>query len=64
MVRVLHRYITKKLHFPVDGYLYDVQRWASVDGGKNYYYCGYGKYFKDEESARAWIEKDMEGNKQ
>ena len=36
MVRVLHRYITKKLHFPVDGYLYDVQRWASVDGGKNY----------------------------
>ena len=61
MANILHRYIVEQLSFPVDGYMYNVQRWASVDGGKNYYYCGFGKYFTDEKSAREWIKKDMEG---
>ena len=63
MARVLHRYITERLHFPVDGYMYNVQRWSSVDGGKNFYYCGYGKYCKTEEEAREYINKSIEEDK-
>jgi len=32
--------------FPVDGYLYNVQEWRSVDGGKTFAYCGIGKFCK------------------
>lgn len=32
--------------FPVGDYLYNVQEWRSVDGGKTYCYCGIGKFCK------------------
>lgn len=38
-------------HFPIDGYLYDVKILTSVDGGKNWYYCGHGKFCKTREEA-------------
>lgn len=34
-VDTIRRAIIKKLHFPVDGYLYNVQIETSIDGGKN-----------------------------
>lgn len=63
MARLLHRYITQQLHFPVNGYLYYVQRMGSVDGGKTFWYCGYGKYCKTEEEAREYINKSIEEDK-
>ena len=32
--------------FPIDGYLYNVQEWRSVDEGDEYYYCGIGSFCK------------------
>ena len=54
---VLRKYVIEKLHFPVDGYNYDVKMLTSVDGGKNFYYCGYGKFFRTEEEAVAYKEE-------
>lgn len=34
----------EKLAFPVDGYTYNVMEWRSVDGGKNFWHCGHGRY--------------------
>lgn len=36
----------EKLAFPVDGYTYNVMEWRSVDGGKNFWHCGHGRYFR------------------
>lgn len=36
----------RKLDFPVDGYRYNVRVLTSTDGGKNWWYCGNGKYAK------------------
>lgn len=33
---------------------YNVQLWHSYDGGKNFYYAGYGRYFGDYYEAEAW----------
>lgn len=43
----------EKLAFPVDGYNYNAQIWKSLDG-KNFFYCGFGKYFKTREEAEAY----------
>ena len=52
--KVVWKCVIEKLHFPVDGYEYNVQIWTSVDGGKNFWYCGFGKYFRTEEEAKKW----------
>ncbi len=44
----------KELHFPIDCYHYDAQIWSSVDGGKSWYHCGHGKYFRTLEEANAY----------
>lgn len=55
-IPVMRKFDIKELHFPVDGYLYDVQVLVSVDGGKSYYYCGNGKFCKTLAEAQAYIE--------
>ena len=32
-------------------YPYNVQLWYSYDGGETFWYSGYGRFFRDEESA-------------
>lgn len=44
----------EKLSFPVDGYNYNVMEWRSVDGGKTFLYCGYGKFCKTLEEAEQY----------
>lgn len=56
---VMKKYKIIPLHFPIDGvYNYNVQEWRSVDGGNNFYYCGFGKYFKTFEECREYIKKE------
>ena len=43
-----------ELHFPVDGYRFDVQVWRTADCGRTWYYCGEGKYFKTIEEVLAY----------
>ena len=33
---------------------YNVQLWYSYDGGKSFYYAGYGRFFNDFYEAEAW----------
>lgn len=48
----MHKVKIRKLSFPLDGvYNYDVQLLTSIDGGKNFYHCGIGRYCKDEREA-------------
>ena len=35
-----------ELHFPVDGYNFNVQVWRSIDNGQTWWYAGEGKYFR------------------
>ena len=45
----------KKLSFPVGNiYNYNAMIFRSVDGGKTFAYCGYGKYFVTLEEAEAY----------
>ena len=46
-MQVLERVRIEKLSFPVQGYRYNAQIWRSIDGGKTFCYCAYGKYFRD-----------------
>ena len=55
---VKHQYNLVEMDFPVDNYNYYVQLLTSVDGGKNYYYAGHGKYFKTEEEAKQYINEN------
>lgn len=57
MADVKSKIIIDKLNFPVDGYEYDVKVLRSVDGGKNFYYCGCGEFAKTEEDAKEIREK-------
>jgi len=52
MKKAKRKIIIKKLHLPIENYAYDVQLITSVDGGKNYYYCGFGKFAKTLTEAR------------
>lgn len=55
MLNIKRKYNIEKLHFPVDGiYNYNAQVFISVDG-KNYYYCGIGKFTRTEEDAQNYI---------
>lgn len=48
---ITNKYKIRKTSFPLDGvYNYSVEIWTSIDGGKSYWYCGFGKY------ARTWKE--------
>lgn len=53
-VRAINRFEMHKLYFPVDGYMWDVQTWTSVDGGKTFWHCGIGRYFNTEAEAVAY----------
>lgn len=46
LVRLPRKYKVVRLHFPVDGYRYNVQILTSIDNGRTYYYCGQGRYCK------------------
>ena len=35
-----------KLNFPVEGYRWNVVFFTSTDGGRSFWYAGYGKYVK------------------
>ena len=48
-----------KKHFPVDCYQYDVQLLTSIDGGKNYYHAGFGKFARTLEEAQQ-IKRQLE----
>lgn len=54
---IQRRYNVEKLSFPVDGYEYNVQVLLSIDGGKNFYYCGIGKFCKTEQECQDFIGK-------
>lgn len=50
----------KKLYFPIDYYNYNAQIWRSLNG-KDFYYCGCGKYFRTLKEAKNYkreIEKE------
>lgn len=52
----LVKYKVEKLHFPIDGiYNYDVQEWRSVDNGKTWWYCGYGRYCQTLKEANEYV---------
>lgn len=46
----------KMIHQPetTPDYPYNVQIWHSYDGGETFWYSGYGRFFKDKESAAAF----------
>ena len=61
-MEVIKKYRVEKLHFPLDGvYNYNVQELSSVDGGKTFWYCGFGKYCKSLEEANEYV-KSMTGD--
>jgi len=43
----MNKLIISKLHLPIEGYNYNLRIVTSIDGGKNFYYCGIGTYAKD-----------------
>lgn len=53
-MEVINRFTLKQLYFPVDGYTHIVSMITSVDGGKNFYYCGNSRYFKTGEEAEQY----------
>lgn len=49
---VKHKAVIREHHFPIgDIYMFNVQILTSVDGGKNWYYCGNGKFCETREEA-------------
>ena len=46
----------EKLAFPIDGYTYNVMEWHSVDGGKNFWHCGHGRYCRTLREAERYAE--------
>ena len=63
IVTVIKKYRVEKLHFPLDGvYEYNVQEFTSVDGGKTFWYCGFGKFCKTLEEANEYVQKMKEEN--
>ena len=61
-MEVIKKYRVEKLHFPLDGvYNYNVQELSSVDGGKTFWYCGFGKYCKTLNEANEYV-KSMKGD--
>ena len=60
-METVRKYKILPLHFPIDGYSYNVQQWTSVDGGKTFWYCGFGKYCRTIEECKEYI-KNQGGN--
>lgn len=52
-MKTIEKVEIKKLSFPV-GNNYNAMIFRSVDGGKTFIYCGYGKYFTTLEEAEAY----------
>jgi len=52
---VRRKCVIEKVKNPVDGHKYNVQVWTSVDGGKNYYYCGVGRFCKSKRECKEFI---------
>ncbi len=61
MMAVLRKYRVEKMDYSVDGYSYMVKLVTSLDGGKSFYYCGDGKYFKTEQEALQWKAEQERG---
>jgi hypothetical protein len=54
-MKTIEKVEIKKLSFPVGNiYNYNAMIFRSVDGGKTFAYCGYGKYFVTLEEAEAY----------
>nr|DAL60566.1 MAG TPA_asm: BNR/Asp-box repeat protein [Caudoviricetes sp.] len=54
-MKTIEKVEIKKLSFPVGNvYNYNAMIFRSVDGGKTFIYCGYGKYFTMLEEAEAY----------
>lgn len=54
-MKTIERVKIEKLHFPVGNiYNYNAMIFRSVDGGKTFAYCGYGKYFETIEAAERY----------
>lgn len=54
-MKTLEKVDIKKLSFPIDNiYNYNAMIFRSVDGGKTFIYCGFGKYFATLEEAKAY----------
>ena len=55
---VKKKVVIHKLAFPIDGvYWFDVKLLTSIDGGLNYYYCGYGRFCKTEQEAEEYADR-------
>lgn len=55
---VKKKVVIHKLAFPLDGvYCFDAQLWTSIDGGQNYYHCGFGQYCKTEQEVKEYIDR-------
>lgn len=59
MNNVKRKVTIDKLNLPVDNYNYDVKLLTSIDGGKTYYYAGFGRFAKTLKEAQA-IKADFE----
>ena len=59
MTPTKRKYVVEALRFSVNGYTHIVRQLTSIDAGKNFYYCGVSKYFKNEVAARRY-KKQME----
>ena len=60
-METIERVEIKEMSFPVYGYNYNAMILRSVDGGKTFWYCGCGKYFrtfKEAETYKNEIERD------
>lgn len=61
-MKTIEKVEIKKLDFPVANiYNYDAMIFRSVDGGKTFGYCGYGKLFATLEEAERYKE-EIESN--
>ena len=57
---MIKRYKVSKLAFPISDYKYNVQVLMSVDGGRNFYYCGIGRYCKSKEEALIYVSQRID----
>lgn len=59
-MKIIEKVEIEKLNFPIDGiYNYNAMIFKSIDGGKTFLHCGYGKYFatlKEAETYKAEFE--------
>lgn len=54
-MKTLEKVKIEKLSFPINGvYNYNAMIFRSVDSGKTFCYCGYGKYCKTLEEAESY----------